>query len=107
MTQKDQVFVANVVVTNLMWETMVSNVINWLAGVVTKLNAIAKIYKNKKLKEGHHFISMAIEVHDAPECDLDCFIKECACLLHDRQSKNHLSLSFYIQFFKHCVSIIL
>jgi hypothetical protein len=106
MIQKDQVFVANVVVTNLMWETMVSNAINWVASVITKLNAIAKIYKNKMLKEGHHFISMAMEMHDAPKRDMDCFIKECACLLHDR-SKNHLSLSFYIQFFKHRVNNII
>jgi hypothetical protein len=43
-------------------------------------------------------------VHNALERDMDHFIKECACLFHDRQSGGHLSLSFYIQI-KHCVNI--
>jgi len=38
---------------------------------------------------------------------MDCFIKECARLFHDRRSKGHLSLSFYIQFFKQRVNITL
>jgi len=38
--------------------------------------------------------------------DMDRFIKECACLFHDKQSKNHLSLSFCIQFFKQHVNIV-
>jgi hypothetical protein len=48
-----------------------------------------------------------MEVHNASGCDIDCFIKECARLFHDRQSRNHLSLSFCIQFFKQHVSIVL
>jgi hypothetical protein len=27
---------------------------------------------------------MAMEVHNAPGCDMDCFIRECVCLFHDR-----------------------
>jgi hypothetical protein len=40
-----------------------------------------------------------MEVHGAPRCDMDCFIKEFVRLFHDRQSRGHLSLSFCIQFF--------
>jgi hypothetical protein len=72
-----------------------------------KLSPITKIRKYRRLHERHHFIPMAMEVHNAPGCDIDCFIKECACLFHDRQSRNHLSLSFCIQFFKQHVSIVL
>jgi hypothetical protein len=54
------------------------------------------------LHEGHHFILMAMEVHNAPRC----FIRECVCLFHNRQSKGHLSLYFSIQFFKQCINII-
>jgi len=50
---------------------------------------------------------MAMEVHGAPGCDMDCFIKECPRFFHDRKSKGQLSLSFCIQFFKTCVSIAL
>jgi hypothetical protein len=50
---------------------------------------------------------MALEVHEALVRDMDHFIKECARLFHDKQLKDHLSLSFYIQFFWQCVSIIL
>ncbi len=49
---------------------------------------------------------MAMEVHGAPEHDMDCFIREYAHLFHDRQSRGHLSLSFCIQFFKQCVNIV-
>jgi hypothetical protein len=41
MTQKDQVFVANVVVTDLTQDTVVSNVINQPTNVVVEHNAIA------------------------------------------------------------------
>jgi hypothetical protein len=37
--------------------------------------------------------------------DMNCFIKECAHLFHDKGSRGHLSLSFCIQFFKQHVSI--
>ncbi len=70
-----------------------------------KFNAIAKICKYKRFNEGHHFISMAMEVHDALKCDMDLFIKECACFFYDRQVGGHLSLSFCIQFFRQRVSI--
>jgi hypothetical protein len=50
---------------------------------------------------------MAMEVHSTLGHDMDRFIKECACIFHDRQSKGHLSLSFCIQFFMQCVSIVL
>jgi hypothetical protein len=31
----------------------------------------------KRFHEGHHFILMAMEVHNTPDRDMDCFIKEC------------------------------
>jgi hypothetical protein len=70
-----------------------------------ELNTIAKIHNYKGLREGHHFIPMAMEVHGAPGRDMDCFIRECARLFHDKRLGDHLSLSFCIQFFKQCVSI--
>jgi hypothetical protein len=84
MTQKDWVFLADVVVIALMWETMFSSVISQLGGAIVKLNTIAKIHKYIRFHEGHHFILMTMEVHGAPGHDMDHFIKECACLFHDR-----------------------
>ncbi len=52
-----------------------SSVISRLTGVVAELNTITKICKYKGLHEGHHFIPMAMEVHDAPEYDMDRFIR--------------------------------
>jgi hypothetical protein len=40
---------------------------------------------------------MVVEVHDAPMHDMDCSIRECAHLFHDRWSRGHLSLFFCIQ----------
>ncbi len=57
---------------------MVLSVIIRLAGVVTNFNTIAKIRKYKKFHEEHHFIPMAMEVHNALERDMDHFIRECA-----------------------------
>ncbi len=65
------------VVIALTWETVVSNVINRPTSAITKLNTIAKICKYRGFQEGHHSILMAMEVHNAPRCDMDCFIKEC------------------------------
>jgi hypothetical protein len=96
MTQKDWVFVANVVVIEPMWETMVSSVISQLASAVVKLNTIAKFCKYRRLHERHHFILMTMEVHGTPGRDMDHFIRECACLFHDRQLKG--------QIFKQCVN---
>jgi len=48
---------------------------------------------------------MAMEVHDTPKHDMDCFIRECARLFHNKRSKAHLSLFFCIQFIKHYVNI--
>jgi hypothetical protein len=72
-----------------------------------KFSTIPNIRKYKGLHERHHFIPMAMEVHGAPGHDIDRFIKECACFFHDRRLKSHLSLFFYIQFFKQHVSIAL
>ncbi len=88
-----------------MRKTMASSVIIRLIGVPTKLNVVAKIRKYRRLHKGHHFIPMAMEVHSALEYDMDHFIKDYAHLFHDKQSRGHLSLSFCIQFFKHCVNI--
>jgi hypothetical protein len=43
-----------------------------------ELSAIAKIHKYKRLHEGHHFVPMAMEVHNAHGRDMDHFIKKCA-----------------------------
>jgi hypothetical protein len=44
------------------------------ANVIAKLNAITKIHKYEELHEGHHFIMMAMEVHNTPRHDMDNFI---------------------------------
>jgi hypothetical protein len=82
------------------WEMVAMSVISQLTSVVVQLSAIVKIHKYKEIHEGHHFISMAMEVHDAPKRDMDHFVGECVHLFHNKQSINHLSLSFCIQFFK-------
>jgi hypothetical protein len=51
MTWKDQVFVANVVVTYLMQEMVALNVIIQPASATTELNAIVKICKYRRLHE--------------------------------------------------------
>jgi hypothetical protein len=63
---------------------MASNVINRPTSAVVKLSAIVKIHKYKKFHEGHHFTPMAMKVHGATGCDMDCFIKECVHLFHNR-----------------------
>jgi hypothetical protein len=97
MNREDQVFITNVVVTDPMWEMMASNVISSTSAVV-ELNAIVKIHKYKGFHEGHHFIPMVMEVHGTPKCDMDHFIKECACFFHDRRSRGYLSLFFAFNF---------
>jgi hypothetical protein len=79
---------------------MTLSVINRSIGVIAKLNAIAKIRKYKELHERHHFILMAMEVHDAPKRDMDCVIKECAHLFHDRQSIGYFILIFLHSIFQ-------
>jgi hypothetical protein len=49
-----------------------------------EFNVIAKIHKYKGLHEGHQFILMAMEVFNAPRHDMDRFIREHACILHNR-----------------------
>ncbi len=93
------------VVINSTQETVASSVINQPIGAIVELSAIDKIRKYRGFHEGHHFILMAMEVHNAPKCDMDRFIKEYAYLFHDRQLGGHLSLSFYIQFFRKRVNI--
>jgi hypothetical protein len=88
-----------------MW-TMFSNVINQLACTIAEPNTIVKIFKYRGLHEGHHFIPMAMEVHSAPRCDMDRFIKECVCFFHDRKTKGHLSLFFLHSIFRQHVNII-
>jgi hypothetical protein len=95
------------VVTNPTWETMALSVISWPLGVTTKLIVIVKIHKYRRLHEGHHFIPMAMKVHDTPMHDMDCFIKECARIFHRKWLWGHLSLYVCIQFFRQCVNITL
>ncbi len=92
-------------VIDLTWEMVVLSVISRPAGAVAKFSTIAKFCSYKKLHEGHHFIIMAMEVHDALWHDMDCFIKECVCFFHDKRSEGHLSLFFFIQFLRQHVSI--
>ncbi len=61
--QKDHVFIVDVVVIDLMWETMFLNVINQPTITIAKPIAIAKIHKYRTFHEGHHFILMAMVVH--------------------------------------------
>jgi hypothetical protein len=77
-----------------------SSAINWLVSAIVELNAIVKIRKYRELREKHHFIPMAMEVHGTPRCDMDRFIKECVHLFHNRWSGGHLSLFFFIQIFQ-------
>jgi hypothetical protein len=90
-----------------MWETVASSAINQPTSANVKLYTVAKIPKYRRFQKGHLFIPMAMEVHGAPRCDMDRFIKKCVCLFHDRQSGGHLSLYFCIQFFKQHVNIVL
>jgi hypothetical protein len=83
------------------------NVINRPTSVVAKFNTIIKICKYRGFHEGHHFISMTMEMHYAPRHDMDRSIRKCALPFYDRQLRDHLSLSFCNQFFKQCVSIVL
>ncbi len=86
---------------------MAMNVINQPTSAAMKLNAIVKICKYRGLHGGHHFILMATEVHNAPGPNIDCFIRQCVHFFHDKRSRGHLSLSFYIQFFRQHVNIVL
>jgi hypothetical protein len=83
-----------VVVIDSTQETMVANVISRLTSATIKFSATTKIHKYKGFHEGHHFISMAMEVHGALEHDMDHFIKDYVRLFHDKQLGGHLSLSF-------------
>ncbi len=83
------------------------SVISQPASGVAKLNVIVKIDKYRKFHDGHHFILMAMKVHNTPERDMDPFIRECVRIFHDKQLGGHLSLSFCIQFFKQRVNIAL
>jgi hypothetical protein len=107
MTWKDQPFIADVVVINLIQNMVASNVISWPTNADVKCNTIVKIHKYIGFHEGHHFIMMVMEVHGAPMHDMDRFIKDCAHLSYDRWLGGHLSLSCCIQFFRQHVSIAL
>ncbi len=76
---------------------MVSSVISPPIGAIVELSATIKIHKYKRLHEGHH----------TPRCDMDHFIKECACFFHNKQLGGNLFLSFCNQFFKQHVNIAL
>jgi hypothetical protein len=89
MTREDLVFVLDVMVTDPMRKTMPSNVITWPTCAIVKLNAISKIHKYRRFHEGHHFIQMAMKVHNTPMRDMDHFSMECAHLFHNRQSGGH------------------
>jgi hypothetical protein len=92
-----------VVVTDPTWEMVALSVIN---RAIIEFSSIAKVRKYRRLHEGQHFISMAMEVHNTPMRDMDHFVKECAHLFHDRQSGSNLSLYFCIKFFRQRISIV-
>jgi len=75
MTHENQFFIVDVMVIDLTRKMVATNVISRLTGVGVKLNAIVKICKYRGLYEKHHFISIAIEVHGAPKCDMDHFTR--------------------------------
>jgi hypothetical protein len=52
MICEDQIFVVDMVVTDLTWEMMATSVISRLIGATVKLNAIIKIHKYRGLHEG-------------------------------------------------------
>jgi hypothetical protein len=84
MTRKDQVFIVDMVVIDLMQETMALTVISQPVNSVAKLCTIANIRKYSELHERHHFILMAMKVHSTFGHVMDRFIRECARLFHDR-----------------------
>jgi hypothetical protein len=84
MTQEDQVLVADVVVVDPTWDMVVSSFITRPTCVTIELSTIIKICKYRGLHEGHHFIPMAMKVHDTPKHDMDHFIRECAHIFHHR-----------------------
>ncbi len=94
------------VVTDPTQEMVALSVINQPTCATIEFSSIAKVRKYRRLHEGQHFISMAMEVHNTPMCDMDHFIKECAHLFHDRQSESNLSLYFCIKFFRQRISIV-
>jgi hypothetical protein len=73
MTQEDQVFITDVMVTDTTQEMMTSNVISRPINVVMEVRTIVKIRKYKRFHEGHHFISMAMKVHGTPKRDNGSF----------------------------------
>jgi len=85
-----------VVVINPTQKIVTMSVISQPTDAIAKLNTIVKIRKYRGLHEGHHFILMVMEVHDAPRRDMDCFIEECVHLFHDRQLRGYVSLFFCI-----------
>ncbi len=84
MTHEDHVFVIDVVVMDSTQEMVAMSVISRLVGAIAELIAIIKIRKYRGIHEGHHIIPMAMEVHDTPKRDMDCFIRVCAFLIHNR-----------------------
>ncbi len=96
MTWEHQIFVLDVMVTDPTWEMAALSVINQLTCAVVKFSVITKIHKYIGLCKGHDFIPMAMEVYIAPRRDMGRFIKDYACIFHDRWSRGRLSLSFCI-----------
>ncbi len=71
MTRKDQIFIANVMSNNPTQKTMGTSVINRPVGATAKFSTIVNICKYRGLHERHHFIPMAMKVHNAPRGDMD------------------------------------
>jgi hypothetical protein len=50
---------------------------------------------------------LCMEMHNIFTCDMDCFIRECVSLFHDRQSRGYLSLFFFAFSFSSNVLVLL
>ncbi len=88
-------------VTDLTQKMVAMSFISRLTGLTAKLNAIAKIRKYRNFHEGHHFILMAMEVHDAPQSDMDRFIKKHVLVFSLINKREVIYLCFFcIQFLK-------
>jgi hypothetical protein len=98
MSRSVHVHVVNVVIIDPTWKIMFLNVISWLSSATLELSAVAKIRKYRKLQEGHYFILMAMEVHVVLGHDMDCSIRKCVCLSHNKRLKGHCSLFFTFNF---------
>jgi hypothetical protein len=101
MIRDDHVFIADVMVIDMMKKMVASNLISRPKNVAIEFKASVKIRKYKGLHEKYHFIPMAMEVNGTPRHDMDYFIMECAPLFHNRRLRDtYLILVFLHSIFQ-------